>query len=496
MPQLKQPTRLEEMGIRLHINKYCGKCKEWMEELVDAMKIDYLAYELVVRSIFNECREMGDEISNLPPGILKLLSYRLAKQTARLICNYDYNFDTLPCSFWEVRRNISVCKAVFRSVLTRFVERFDKSLVRNRQVQVLMVQNLKSVPGLLELWLYPYFKDESQLLANMIHHLKNLQIFTYQTHSTDEIIAQLQWHCPHLTELDIAYSSRVTNASVQYLRKVRKLKFLNLEGTQIDGEHYAMILSELPNIANITFHRYASCFLHHIAVERLDTITHVGCYIGASDRISMDRVARDLSGLTGFNALRALTIHGLDYGRSNWKAVLQGVGHRLTDLKLSLIRGVALQDIVTLCPSLANLSLNCCSDLNLNSYTYFDPKLPHFRNLITLELGYLEGSPNVCTLFRYYVSLKTIQCTDTDSYTVRIFRYSVEQSTRHDIKVDAVKFMTPHSPFLKGIELVGSISNDRDVFRKIKRQIVLQDFDLKLKEDYALFFLNLSLHND
>jgi hypothetical protein len=108
----------------------------------------------------------------------------------------------------------------------------------------------------------------------MIHHLENLQIFTYRTYCTDEIIAQLQQYCPHLTQLDVSYSHKVTNASVQPLREARKLKFLNLGRTRINDEHYGLLLSELPNVANITIWRNEASILGHITVERLDTITH------------------------------------------------------------------------------------------------------------------------------------------------------------------------------------------------------------------------------
>jgi hypothetical protein len=50
MPHLKQPMRLEEMGIKLHVNKYFGKCIEWMGDLAEATARDNDSYEVVVRS--------------------------------------------------------------------------------------------------------------------------------------------------------------------------------------------------------------------------------------------------------------------------------------------------------------------------------------------------------------------------------------------------------------------------------------------------------------
>jgi hypothetical protein len=213
-----------------------------------------------------ECREMEEHISKLPPGILKLLSPRLAKKIAKLICTYDrYISFSFIFSSWRPLVDIFVYKAVFRSVLTRFVEKIDTKLVTDKLVSAIIVENLDSVPGLLELHVHSGRYVQSGLLADMIHHLKNLHIFKYPSDCTDEIIAALQRHCPHLTELDFAGSPKVTNASIQPLRGVRKLKFLNLERTRIDDEHYGLLLSELPNIANITFEHKEASILRHIS---------------------------------------------------------------------------------------------------------------------------------------------------------------------------------------------------------------------------------------
>jgi bacterioferritin-associated ferredoxin len=60
MPQLNQPMRLEEVCKRLHINKYCGKCEKWMQDLLDAMKGDKYAYKVVFDTVVEECREMEE----------------------------------------------------------------------------------------------------------------------------------------------------------------------------------------------------------------------------------------------------------------------------------------------------------------------------------------------------------------------------------------------------------------------------------------------------
>jgi hypothetical protein len=81
-------------------------------------------------------------------------------------------------------------------------------------------------------------------------------------------------------ELDVSCSLEVTNASVQPLRAARELKFIDLYDTGIDDEHYVLLLSELPNVANITIRGKGTSILRHITVEKFDTITRHTIYRG------------------------------------------------------------------------------------------------------------------------------------------------------------------------------------------------------------------------
>jgi hypothetical protein len=199
-----------------------------------------------------------------------------------------------------------------------------------------------------------------------------------------------------LTEVDVSGSANVTNDSAPHIIELTEIKWLNLKGTRIDDEKYGFIISKLPNIVNITFWDNESSVLFHSLVETLDTITHISGSFNEMDAASQmcpnttnitfryfySRTYenfRDLSRLTALSALRALEIYGGSYYEFHWRAALRGIGHRLQDLTLIECSGVNLQVIVTLCPSLVNLSLIQCPVLHLN--TPLNPQLPHFRNL-------------------------------------------------------------------------------------------------------------------
>jgi hypothetical protein len=506
MPQLKQPLSLEDMGIEANVNKYCDKCEKWMKDLFQAIPRDTEAYSSVTVTVLNECREMEEEISSLCPSLLKILSPRLANEFAKLICDHSGRRRDAKSLFGDAAENISPCSAVFRSVLTRYVHKFDLRITFCKIGQLIMIQNLDSVPGLLELRLCIRFPHQSALLTSMIRHLKNLQIFVQRCDCTDEIILQLRLHCPHLTQININYSRDVTNASVEHLMQLRKLKFLHFRGTQIDDEQYGLLLTELPDIAYVD-QRGKGDILRHIPVERLDKITHVRGRFRDIDtlrlkcpntiNINLCQYSTDLSGLAAFLALRVLEISYLDYGKCNLNAVLRGIGHRLTSLKMGAVASVNIRSIVSLCPSLETLSLDLSSFSRLMVYPPFDPKLPHFRNLINLQIITWRGPPADFSFIRYYGSLRTIDIENISIFTVEFVReililgtftqlevLHVEESSTGALTVEALQLLIRHCPHLKRIEGLRSCSllHTFDV-AKLKHGLLLQNFDLEIKTD-------------
>jgi hypothetical protein len=176
------------------------------------------------------------------------------------------------------------------------------------------------------------------------------------------------------------------------------------------------------------------------------------------------------------------------------KTVLQGVGHRLTELKLSDWWGEDIEDIITLCPSLTDLSLIRCTSLYSHRQTPLDPQLPHFRNVINLNIYHVYKYLSHYSYLPYYVSVKTVDVTlkvDFDQFVREILNLGtykqlevlrVEQTPPHLITKKALELLIGHCPLLKRIELVGttgdSVEHD---FGELKRQMLLQNFDLKFK---------------
>jgi hypothetical protein len=503
MPQRKQPTRLEDLAIRQCSNRYISSCQKWIQNLSDATINKRATYMKVSAIVLKECREVAEELSTKPPGVLKLLCPPLVAKFLTLIAGYD---DKAAHSqiLWDTVRHLSVCTAAFRCVLSRFIERFDSVNTSGRFVRSMVLQNLDRVPGLLELSLCTRnIGDQSELLTAVIHHVKHLQIFKYPDFCNDEVIHQLRLHCPHLTEVDVSYSLNITNASATHLIQFKELQFLNLKGTQIDAENYGFIISELPKIANIRLWQNESSVLYRSGVGTFDSITHID-----GNFTDMDTVSRicpnttnitfssnftDLSGLTAFNCLRALEILYVDYNKCNLNAVLRALGYRLRALTLCKCSRVNLKDIATLCPSLVNLSLSLCSFLRF--ITPLDPQLPHFRNLINLNIENPFPQRVDFRYTRYYVNLETIHLTNVNIFTVEFVReiisldtfkqlevFHIEECSPGALTMKALQRLIGHCPLLRRIEGLERCPNLNPRVHELMRQISEQNFDLVIEK--------------
>jgi hypothetical protein len=327
----------------------------------------------------------------------------------------------------------------------------------------MILHNLDCVPELLELSVsYGNLVDQSEFLATEIHKVKRLQIFKYRTYCTDEVMLQLRLHCPHLMEVDITNSINVTNDSALNLIELKELKWLNIAGTRIDNQHYGFIISELPNIANIRLWQNQNAVLLHIGVETLDSITHIHGSFHDMDALSQmcpnttnitfSTVSTDLSRLTAFNALRALEIYDIDCERSNLNAILTDMGHRLQDLTLFQCSGANLQHILTLCPSMLNLTLQWCSFLQFN--IPIDLQLPHFRNLINLKVKTNYGDLIDFRYIRYYVGLETIHLIGVSIFTVEFVREIISLGTFTQLKAFHVKESKPGTLTMEALQLL------------------------------------------
>jgi hypothetical protein len=452
-----------------------------------------------------ECRAVGKELSANPPEVLKMLCRPLVMEFLELMAFHNRELFMYYDSFEFVLKYRYHLAGAYLSVFGRFIECLDIILVPEIIDELMVVQNLDRVRGLLELRVSDsIIRDQWTFVAAAIHHGNRLQIFKYRKYCTDNAIHKLRLHCPRLTEVDVCYSLRVTNASAPDIIDLKELKWLNLGETKIDDKNYGFIISKLPNIANIMFRSTKSSVLLHTPLKTLDTITHINAYsenmkilpqmCPNTTNITIHPVTRDLSPLTAFKSLHTLKIHGIHFASYNLRAVLSGIGQRLHDLSFICCRDLNMQDIVTLCPSLVNLSLIMCTYLRFN--TPIDPQLPHFKNLINLTINskVLHDRRFDYRYIRHHVSVETLhlKCVlmFTDEFVNEIVRlgtfkhlalFDIQEYSTGALSMEAIQLLIQHCPRLKRIEGLSSCPQLTGLhIEELKRQILQQNFDLEI----------------
>jgi hypothetical protein len=226
-----------------------------------------------------------------------------------------------------------------------------------------------------------------------------------------------------------------------------------LRATGIHTKQYGLIVSHLPHIANVSFNGFWDEVSAHITAERLDSITHIrGSFQNFhafsqkcpnTTNIRLYRIRTKLTELIAFSALRVLEIVRLSYHKSEMSAVLLDIGSRLTDLKFREVTEINVHEIVTSCPSLLNLSLDECSYSHSDHNAPFESQLPHFRNLINLELiNY--GNYTVCGRFiRNYVNLKTTDLKYINVFTDEFVREIIRLGTLTQLEVIRIDECSP-----------------------------------------------------
>jgi hypothetical protein len=464
---------------------------------------DYRRVKLIVMAEIEQIKQI---LSEVPPLIQTMICPRLAFNFARNIMIHFFRMDTdLSLTNFVAERHDELCVAMFRSVLTCNLLEYEPEIFWRFSTQNLVIQTLDSVPGLRTLCLQRVsHTNTSAQVATSIHHLKDLQVFAYDRYCTDEVVMQLGLNCPELTEVSFSGSNGVTNDSVPHLLLLSKLQFLNLRGTQIDSTHYGLLLSQLPNIADIRFANERVDVLNHITPETLDTITHVYGIVNdiylqiekfpKTTNFVVNKPSLNLSGITAWAELRTVQILMGNYLTFNMNAVLTGIGHKLTELKLAWVSNVNLQDIITLGKSMKSLTLIMCTILPLNAVTPLDPQLPHFRNLTSLHIEKIDIDQTDFSYIKYYVNLEKIALSAILIFTVDFMREVVRRGTLANLQecrlfesrmgaltFEVLKLLIRHCSHLRVFGCTEYLPrlNPFNIV-ELKRQMSAQNFDLDI----------------
>jgi hypothetical protein len=370
-----------------------------------------------IHLIEEECEKFREEIACLGSyrtGIINCI----ARYFVQIINEYDKDNGRLLNTAADLMTQKHVCRSMLQVVLFPGITDWNISLVTSKFMKELMILSFPSLPNIKCLRVAPDILNEcSWLLANNIRTLKYLQEFYFPIGCSRQVVAELGNHCNQLKRLSVMSSKHVDDGSIIHLLKLKKLVFLNVDDTAISPKGYGTILCRLPHLGNITWTSSVDDVLLSITKENLRSVKSLNATVLNAllvvlkcpyiTYLSLVGPKDNLSCLKELVAMTTLTLMSCDSDTVDLIAVLQGVGSRLKELYLSGVTNVSIRHLMNYCASLETLFIDSCEFLQSESL-YFDPQLPHFRNLASLELRANRWYGNMYPFLLYCVNLKVL----------------------------------------------------------------------------------------
>jgi hypothetical protein len=225
------------------------------------------------------------------------------------------------------------------------------------------------------------------VVGSNIRSLRNLIVFSYAKHCTDSILRVLSDHCWQLEHLNVMFSKKVTNQSVESLKKFQNLKTLNIWGTSINRPYSYQLLDVLLKLedfssdqefmlAGVTEHPLVLKSLRTTSFINLRDLTMSCLYL---TRLTLYVVKCDLTCLAELTTLRELTVGTCTF--SVIKTYLKLAGGQLTLLKLKEVYAVDME-FITYCTQLKTLRVSVCKFISHSG----DLSSLHYKNLEHLTI--------------------------------------------------------------------------------------------------------------
>jgi hypothetical protein len=346
-----------------------------------------------------------------------------AREFLKIIDRYDRKISSSITTYADKVTHKFICRSMLQYVLFPGITEWNTSIVTSDFMKELMVLSLPSLKDITCLWVATDTTHEcSWLLVNNIWMLRHLQEFYFPFGCCRQILLELAKHCSQLKRLSIMSSKDVDDRSVFYLRHLRKLVYLNIDGTAITHRGYSYLLSHLKKVKNITWTGRVDNVLMNITKEFVPSVKLLIAAVTDADtvpmmcplitRLSLHRIRRSLSDLTELTRLAELTLDDCHYDTVKLGDILEGSGHRFKELHLRAVKNVRIGDVVTMCTDLQTLTMESC-DLILKDGALIGPLFPHFLHLALLELTANRWRGDFQTYLNSYVSLKALIARNT-----------------------------------------------------------------------------------
>ena len=426
-------------------------------------------------SIFNKLFDESDESS-----FVNHASKERADQVAQILMKFIFN---------DAREVLQI--SAFKTAGKRYV-----------------ISNLASTPKIEVLRIYADFPPTlCTELKNNIHYLPNLLVVEVPSKCSDVIIEEISNHCPNVETLIVKHSEEVTDQSVPYLQKLKKLVNLNVKSTGMSTEGYRRVLEARPCIDNINWDQsFITELLDGMTPEILNNKIKITCELN-SPRVLVDKCPNvrtltigvshttELYPLTELKELKQLSIKGGHFHIGQENDIFEENGKNLESLRLQSVHLCCIDSIIRYCVSLKTLKIEWCNIWEIEN-TELLSEMPHFISLRELTLENNTGGRSYCQLLRNYVNLKGLIIINRRNFQSYFNHEYFENALRggcfkslEDFQYENCNYLTirtarkliekcPNLTFLSTLSTWGRVTQD-DI-ATLKEEIKLKNYDIEV----------------
>ncbi|XP_021931640.1 uncharacterized protein LOC110835594 [Zootermopsis nevadensis] len=421
MTKRKSPELLEQLVLR-KICKIIGYwVMEWTHTLLFADGLAHSDRLPMIQSVLGQCVQLRQVLASLPVPFGRPLSVQAVEIVAIIMKAYNiadrfrHGRPVTTCR----RRYEEVCLFIINTMWLPCVVECNVNNVACTFVQELLSKLLKYYPNITHLVL-PHEKniEMSRYVLSNLRRLTELLDLKFQFVCTTEIVIELGKHCKLLRSLDIAESKSVTDDCVEYLMNLQSLEVLRINGTSISEACYALILSSLPRVQNITWWDSVERILQNVTKECLPSVNDFLGTVSDSSflakmcprikRLSIRLLNGNSLELSRLTDVKFLGFVKCDYNINILSIVVENIGFRLTYLEMFWVENIIFSQIFTCCTVLKKLVLRF-SEVILHDNEIFSPELPHFKSVAEIILLSNTGLNNFRKHLHHYVNLKILR---------------------------------------------------------------------------------------
>lgn len=250
------------------------------------------------------------------------------------------------------------------------------------------------------------------LVRSSVSSLRNLVVFVYDKNCIDSILEVMSENCFYLEYLSVRFSKKVTDQSVNSIKKFQNLRTLNIWGTFITQHNCSQLLDMLLKLENFVSDQedivqgVTKCTL---GLKSLITTNFTSPRLLVTvcphlTHLTLHGVHCSLNQLTALSRLQELAVSNCDF--SVIETFLFSRGEQLVLLKLKEVSAVNIK-FITYCAQLETLNLSVCSYVSDRDMPFGDLSSLHYENLQHLTIrGY--HLRNFDILLSAYRKLKTL----------------------------------------------------------------------------------------